>query len=481
MFSFGKTERMPDQHILLAGVDSITLRAQTPGGVIFTGDTFLRFAGDHSVVSGFEFQIPDDIDPKKPNELYYRTNVIQFRGNDNDDQANHSRINNCRIVDMRTGPSYRGGHNWIAFYGRGNQVDNCSFEGKRSEKSLIVFVFDVETGGSDRGGDHVIRRNYFGNRPVLNPADKNVNEWEIIRIGDSSSVSLNTKIVVADNLFEKCNGELETISNKSSGNRYLNNTFRDNNGQLTIRQGNDCLIEGNFFLGTGSKLQSGIRITGENHVVVNNYFENLKGTGKRAVLSLVAGQENWDGSGDGSYASGYRPVSTVLIAHNTIVNAKRPFEFGADKSKRRDKAPTKVNVINNAVFGSGSHALLTYTQPESDIRYTGNIMYHTDGKNKLISGASPSLQATEINFTDPDLQMNSTFGYYRPTKKSPLRNAATKNVTEARQDILKNNRPDSNRTVGAEESWDATPNAQDRRPLVASDIGCHWGPNAAPK
>ncbi|GHB96028.1 chondroitinase-B domain-containing protein [Cerasicoccus arenae] len=468
------------QGIMLAGVDGITLRAETPGGVILTGDSYLRIGSDDSTFSGFEFQIDDPVDPAAPNALYYLTDLIRFRAEDNDDHAYNSRVSNCRVVDLRTGTSYLGGHHWVMFYGRGNQVDNCSFIGKRSEKSLIVITHYVETGGSDRGGEHTIINNYFGDRPTLNPADSNDNEWEIIRLGDSSSVCLDTATIVADNLFEECDGELETVSNKSSGNFILGNTFRDTEGQITIRQGENCLIEGNYFLGTGSSYEGGIRVTGDGHTVINNYFEALNGTGKRAAISLVAGQLNWDPGDDCISVSGYRPVTNTLIGHNTIVNCKRPFEFGADSSGTRNQAPSSVSLSNNAVYSTGSNSILTYSQTGSSIAYSGNVFYHTSGTSKLFSGVSPSYTSTQILFDNPDLADDATYGFYRPTSGSPLENAAQATVSAAALDILGNDRLASNRDVGAEEYWGATVTGANLRPLVASDVGCTWGPDAGP-
>jgi poly(beta-D-mannuronate) lyase len=83
---------------------------------------------------------------------------------------------------------------------------------------------------------------------------------------------------VERNLFEECNGETEIISSKSCGNTYRYNTFRKCQGTLTLRHGNRCLVEGNFFFGEGVSSTGGIRVIGEDHRMQNNYLTGLKGT-----------------------------------------------------------------------------------------------------------------------------------------------------------------------------------------------------------
>src|SRR5205085_451321 len=65
----------------------------------------------------------------------------------------------------------------------------------------------------------------------------------------------------------------EIISSKSCENVYRFNTFLDCAGMLTLRHGNRCLVEGNFFLGHHKHGAGGIRVIGEDHKIINNYFE----------------------------------------------------------------------------------------------------------------------------------------------------------------------------------------------------------------
>ena len=90
--------------------------------------------------------------------------------------------------------------------------------------------------GDGNEGRHQIDHNYFGPREKLGK-----NGGETIRVGDSKTAMLTGGCVVEKNLFEKCNGETECISNKSCGNIYRDNTFLEVSGTLTLRHGNGCI------------------------------------------------------------------------------------------------------------------------------------------------------------------------------------------------------------------------------------------------
>ena len=91
--------------------------------------------------------------------------------------------------------------------------------------------------------------NHFGPRPR-----KGGPKSETIQIGDSYTSMTPSHVNVSNNLFEKCNGEVEIISSKSNFNEFRNNIFYESEGSLVMRHGNYCIIDGNFFIGTVFKL-----------------------------------------------------------------------------------------------------------------------------------------------------------------------------------------------------------------------------------
>lgn len=86
---------------------------------------------------------------------------------------------------------------------------------------------------------------------LIDQGGEELNGQEIIRIGTSDVSMTTAAVTVRGNIFEKCNGEIEIISNKSCGNVFTNNLFLNCKGTLTLRHGNNCTVAGNYFFGNG--------------------------------------------------------------------------------------------------------------------------------------------------------------------------------------------------------------------------------------
>lgn len=298
----------------------ITLKAAVPGKTILTGSSTLRLAGEYLVIEGLSFLDPD---PKV-------SDLIQFR-NDSDELALHCRMTNCSVICERSTSDGRESR-WINVYGSDNRVDHCAFEGKSGKGAMFVVWLDQNSGGR-----HRIDHNYFGPREELGK-----NGGETIRVGDSKTADIDAACIVERNLFEKCNGETECISNKSSGNVYRDNTFLEVSGSLTLRHGNRCLVERNVFIGNKAAGTGGVRIVGEDHVVRGNYFENLTGDDARAAICLMMGIPN-------SPANRYRQIKNVTIEGNSIVSCKHSILIGLSDDKKATLAPETTVFRGNQV------------------------------------------------------------------------------------------------------------------------------------
>ena len=90
-----------------------------------------------------------------------------------------------------------------------------------------------------------------------------VNGGETIRIGTSANSMESSRTIVENNTFKNCDGEIEIISNKSANNIFRNNLFLESKGSLTLRHGNNTLVEGNVFLGNNVSKTGGIRVINE--------------------------------------------------------------------------------------------------------------------------------------------------------------------------------------------------------------------------
>jgi poly(beta-D-mannuronate) lyase len=240
-------------------------------------------------------------------------------------------MTNCAVIStLETDNSQES--RWVGLYGADNRLDHCVFQGKSNKGATIVVWL-----GGDNAGRHRIDQSYFGPRENLGK-----NGGETIRVGDSKTAQLNAECIVERNLFDKCNGETECISNKSGRNAYRANTFLEVSGTLTLRHGNGCLVEKNVFLGNGARQTGGIRVIGADHVVRGNYMERLTGDDARSALCLMMGIPN-------SPANRYTQVERVVIENNTLIDCKHSLLIGLSDDKNATLAPSETVIRGNQI------------------------------------------------------------------------------------------------------------------------------------
>ncbi|MEN8772890.1 MAG: polysaccharide lyase 6 family protein [Akkermansiaceae bacterium] len=410
----------------------ITLRAAVDGQVTMEGSSRLKFNGDHLVVQGLHFTNGSIADGG---------HVIEFRGSSSQ-LANHCRLTQCAITDYNPSvPSVN--YKWVSVYGMHNRVDHCSFTGMNHEGvTLTVWL------GTNAPANHTrIDNNYFANRP-----EGDGNGFETIRIGTSSRSLQESKAIVEKNYFYRCDGEIEIISNKSVGNIYRNNTFEECKGQLTIRHGNECVVEGNYFLGNGISGSSGVRIIGEDHVVINNYFENLRGTGFRAAVGMMSGVLD-------SPLNRYFQVKRALVAFNTFSGCSENLVIGIDSSDT-ELPPLDCVIANNIIEGDTA-PLIEYERTPINMDYEGNIFH----------GASLGIpQPSGIQMIDPLLAPNPD-GTMRPASNSPAIDNADGNYPGITTDIDGQPRPNGIADIGSDEQSNAQPAFM---PLNSEIVGPRW-------
>jgi hypothetical protein len=180
------------------------------------------------------------------------------------------------------------------------------------------------------------------------------NGWETIRAGLSGWWLSSSKTVIEYNLFERCTGDPETISIKSSDNTIRFNTMRDNHGEMTLRHGNRQLVYGNWLLGN----DSGIRVCGGLHKIYNNYIGNVGGKG-----IFLEGGEFDDNSGA---PTDHKQVYGVQVLFNTIVSSQGIAVGGSHPMNPKDCV-----VANNLLQGG---AMLSEVAGSMNITYAGNIV-----------------------------------------------------------------------------------------------------------
>ena len=215
------------------------------------------------------------------------------------------------------------------------------------------------------------------------------NGWESIRVGNGSISTLSMNATVEYNVLYHSiysanspalpadnPGEPEIFSNKSCNNIYRYNTFLNNYGSLTLRQGDYCVAQGNYFLGGGAydsngnivttetvnDQMGGVRVIGFGNTVSNNYFYKLNGTGGICALSLYRGLNpptiasgtttilnNIDG------LNGYETANYSQILGNTFIDC---MSINLDNT-----ASGEANAVNATQFFNN---LIYYSSPVSN-------------------------------------------------------------------------------------------------------------------
>lgn len=377
----------------------ITLKAQTNGKVILSGQSNLRLAGEYLVVSGLVFK--DGFTPS--------SEVISFRRN-KEDLANHSRVTEV-VIDNYSNPDRFESDYWVGMYGKYNRFDHNYLVGKRNKGVTLAVRLNTE---QSQKNHHRIDHNYFGPRPVFGS-----NGGETLRIGTSHYSLSDSLTVVENNYFDRCNGEVEIISVKSGKNKIVNNTFYESKGTLTLRHGNGNLIERNVFFGNGVDHTGGVRIINRDQVVKNNYFEGLTGYRFGSGFTVMNGVPN-------SPINRYHQVVNALVENNTFVDVEH-IHLAAGSDKERSAVPKKSNFKNNLFFNSNGKAPFSVFDDISGIRFSNNIsnpvteskidkgiradkiqlkrasngLYYPENKHLIKFGASAELKPTKKEETGP--------------------------------------------------------------------------------
>ena len=343
--------------------EGIVFRAESNGGVIFTGNSTLQINSSNTTIKGFHWKDP----------IINSEHLVRFMTG-----TSNSTLTECVISGSNTTESYDRNCKWVSLYGRGHTVKNCSFVDKKDRGALVVVWFDEGVTPS-----HTIKNNYF-TRPVMliDPSDNEpANEQESIRIGDSANSLSDGKVTVSGNYFYRCWGEsAEVVSSKSCANTYSGNYFHECRGTLTMRHGNGCTVEGNYFLGNNVEESGGVRIIGEDHIVRNNHFESLTGIGYKAALSLVRGQEN-------AALSGYAQVKGALVENNVFNECVLAMcvNYGGNNMT----LPVVDSTIRNNILVStdnNNYIVNCYdTATESTINWEGNTLYGRIKNNDVFS------------------------------------------------------------------------------------------------
>jgi poly(beta-D-mannuronate) lyase len=324
----------------------ITLTAEEKGKVIISGQSNLRLAGEHLVVSGLVFK-----------DGYTPTNaVISFQIN-KEKLANNSRVTEV-VIDGFNNPERTERDSWVLIYGKNNRFDHNHLAGKSNNGVTLAVRLNTE---ASQENHHRIDHNYFGHRPILGS-----NGGETMRIGTSHYSLTDSFTVVEDNYFDRCNGEVEIISSKSGGNVFRGNVFFESRGTLTLRHGNGNLVENNIFFGNGADHTGGIRLINKRQTIRNNYLQGLTGTRFGSPLTVMNGVPD-------SPINRYHQVEDSVIENNTVIDVAH-IELAAGSDEERSAVPKTTRFANNLIYNRDGEDIFTVHDDISGIEFENNIL-----------------------------------------------------------------------------------------------------------
>ena len=211
------------------GTDGITVKAATPGGVIFNGNSQCLITGSHIIFSGFQYINGDvgvDILTGEVLRVYGNYNTItqcNFYGYTAhnfihvNDGSHHTEISYCNLEAKAP----------IASSGPAIQITTSPTVVNYNKIRYCTFMNFAGAGGD------------FGNEPI--------------RIGLGIEQNNISGTVVEFCYFENLGGgDGESVSVKSTFNVIRYNTFNNNpGGQLAFRSGSKNAAYGNFFINSG--------------------------------------------------------------------------------------------------------------------------------------------------------------------------------------------------------------------------------------
>jgi hypothetical protein len=355
------------------------------------------------------------------------------------DGSHHVRLtrNHFRLAEQ-------GSLKWVIIQGEGshhNRIDHNLFEDKQELGNFIT----IDGSATQQSQFDRIDHNHFRD---IGPRAQN--EMEAIRVGWSALSRSSGYTLVEHNLFENADGDPEIVSVKSSDNIVRYNTFRTSQGVLSARHGDRNRFDGNFFLGEGKPGTGGIRLYGSDHVVVNNYFEGLTGSGYDAALQIDGGDIDTSGA-----LSAHWRVYRATVAFNTFVDNASTIEIGTNYPL----PPVDSMVAYNLLTGTDG-ALIAENSYPVNMTYVGNIAHPTGSATVGIT-AGPE----EVRVADPLLV--AAAGLWRLGGDSPAIGAAGVGLDVVTDDMDGHDRT-APMDVGADEY---SPEPPVRGPLTASQVG----------
>src|SRR4051812_23645269 len=392
----------------------ITIQAQTIGGVEIRGSHGfnLNSPAAYITVQGFKFT---------------HTNALNIGSG-----TSHCRFTR-NTIELSIGPT--NDISYINISGDDAQIDYNELR----KKSTLGEMLDIAGSGSQVARRLWVHHNYF--HDFTSPGG---NGAETIRWGLSGlSLSIGNGICEY-NLFVRCNGENEMISNKSSGNTYRYNTVLDSpGGEISQRHGDNCLYYGNYMRNT-----AGIRVYGDNHQIFSNYLEGN-------TIGINMGNGDGDVHNGAPLTSHDRPDNNV-VTFNTLINNTTGYMMGG---RTGGLGATNTTFANNIIQGGTTAVSISTNGTYATPTWSGNIIW-----NASSIGDIPSSGYSNVN----PLLATASSGVSHIQSGSPAIGTATGTYSAVTVDMDGQPRPSTGKDKGADEVSTAAVTA---KMLTTADVG----------
>ena len=348
--------------------NNIIVKAQTPGGVYFSGYDDININGNYITFSGFQFT-SGDIGSNYLIEVYGNHNLLT--------QLNISGYYAKKYIEIKAGTQY-------------NEITYCNIE-KKPADAIIGCTIQISTSATVIGY-HKIKYCSFQNYYGIGGDNGN----EPVRIGLGAEYLNKSRTIVEYCYFNNTGlGDSESVSVKCQQNVIRFCTFTNQqNAMLCFRNGDNNVAYSNFFINAG-----GIRVKEANNIYCyNNYFEN-SGVGSSAdavtyvyVAPLVPPT---------TASPRTLNLSNINFIHNTFYNCG-DIDLGGTGATS--------NTWANNIFQKNSGSI--YSNANNGTTWAGNIYQGNIGIT-IPSG---------MTSTNPFLTLNSE-GYRGLSANSPVNNA----------------------------------------------------------
>lgn len=336
----------------------ITIQPINPGKVIVTGKISLTVSGKYTTIANIIFK----------NGGNSKSIILEGYGN---------RLTGCDInLDHSDGPI-------IMVRPKNNRIDHCYFHDFTKAKRWI------QKDSQSTSADFFL----FDHNLVKNRKEGNSNGFETIQLrNDNNKIESNS--IISQNYFYNCNGELEMISVKSSGNIVSNNTIDKCKGTITLRSGYNNLIVNNKFIQSNLKDAGGIRITGEGHIIKSNLFYNIQnGNTNGTALSIINGTTK---------KPTYQQVKNLTILNNLFLENECDIVLGIN---RYDLIPDHIKFTGNVVYKTNNNPVFSKKGSKCDnVFFTNNRFFVNNmGKAPDNIGEKEDFKSFDISSINTDL------------------------------------------------------------------------------